>query len=72
MHYITALKCITTHKKIREIGDALGKNDIFSHYVPILPPIPLKIRALPPYEIYVFGMSKTWATFRSKEIYKFV
>ena len=26
MQYITAMKCITTHKKIREIGGALGKN----------------------------------------------
>ena len=61
MQYITDMKCITTHKK-------LGKSRVFqekigiSHYVPILPPI--KIQALPPYEIYVFGMSKTWATFR--------
>ena len=58
MQYITPMKYITTNKKIREIGGALGKNDIFSHYVPILPPIPLKF-GLPPYEIYVFGMSKT-------------
>ena len=33
------MKCITTHKKVREIGGALGKNDIFSYYVPILSPI---------------------------------
>ena len=41
-----------------EIEGALGKM-AFSHYVPIFSPIPLKIRALLPYEIYVFGMSKT-------------
>ena len=37
---MTAMKCITTHKEIGEIGGALGKNDIFSHYVPIITPIP--------------------------------
>ena len=26
MQYITAMKCITTHKKIREIRGALGEN----------------------------------------------
>ena len=64
MQYVTAMKCITTHKKLGKLGVLWGKIDIFSHYAPILPPIPLKIWALPPYEIYVFGMSKTWATFR--------
>ena len=41
MQYMTAMSCITTHKKIREIGGDLGKNNI-SHYVPILPPTPSK------------------------------
>ena len=26
MQYITAMKCVTTTKKVREIGGALGKN----------------------------------------------
>ena len=58
------MKCITIHKKLGKSGVLKGKIDILSYYVPILPPIPLKIRALPPFEIYVFGMNKTWATFR--------
>ena len=43
----------------------------FSYYVPIFPPIPLEIRALPPFEIYVLEMNKTWATYCLKEIDKF-
>ena len=64
MQYIVARKCIINNKKFREIGAALRKIWHFSHCVPTLPPIPLKIRELPPYDIYVFGMIKTWATFR--------
>ena len=62
MQYVTTMKCITTHKSIREIRVALGKLT-FSHYVPIPPSSPLKIRALSPYEIYVFWMSKTCITY---------
>ena len=57
-----AVKCITTHKRIGEIGGTLGKNDIFATMSLYFHPSPLKIRALPPFEIYGFGMSKTWAT----------
>ena len=42
VQYITAIKCITTHKKIKEIGGAFGKIEIFSHYVSMLPPIPFQ------------------------------
>ena len=33
MQDITAMKSTTTHKKIREIGGALGKLTFFSYYV---------------------------------------
>ena len=29
MQYITAMMCVNTHKKIREIGGALGKIDMW-------------------------------------------
>ena len=64
MQYITAMECITTHKNIKEIGGALEKIDIFRTMSLYFHPSPLKILTLFPYEIYVFGMSKTWETFR--------
>ena len=45
------MKRFTTHKKMREIEGALENKMIFFP------------RALPPYEVYAFGMSKTWATY---------
>ena len=64
------MKCITIPKIFGKSG-MLWEKLTFSHYVPIFSPIPLKIQALPLYEIYVFGMSKTCAIFRQKEIYTF-
>ena len=58
-------------QKIREIGDASEKNDISPTMPLYFHPSPFNIRALPPYKIYVFRMSKTCATFKWKEIYKF-
>ena len=60
------MKCITAPKNIWEIRGALGKIDIFPTMSLYFHISPLKILALPLYEIYVFGMSKTW-----KEIYMF-
>ena len=57
---ITVMKCTTTHKKVREIGGALGKNDIFSHYFPTLSPIPpqnLGMHSLP-YEVFVLDLAR--------------
>ena len=45
--------------KIGEIRGAFGKHDIFSTLSLYFHPSLLKIRALS--EMYVFGMSKTWA-----------
>ena len=50
-------------QKIREIRDALGKQLHFPTMSLYFNPSPLKIRAFPPYKIYVFRMSKTWATY---------
>ena len=56
------MKFLTAYKKIMEIGRAFRKKRSFPTMSLYLP-LSLKIRALPPYEIYVFGMSKTWATY---------
>ena len=42
IQYIAAMKCITTDKELGKSG-CLRKNRHFSHYVPILPPIPSKM-----------------------------
>ena len=61
MQDITLVKCPTTLRKSREIGDAFGKNNIFLTLSLYLHPSLLKIRALPPCQIYVFGMNRIWA-----------
>ena len=66
MQYITAMKCITTHKKIRKIGGYFRKTWHFSHYVPILPLIPPSN-----FKNYLPMKFMSWATFKQKEIYKF-
>ena len=64
MQYITAMYIQCYHPpKIREIGGALGKMTFFPTMSLYFYPSRLKIWTLPPYEIYVFGMSKTWATY---------
>ena len=57
------MKCLTTDKKIREIGGALENKMTFFPLYPCIYTHPPQIRALPPYKVYVFGMSKTWATY---------
>ena len=49
------MKCITTHKKLGKSGVLQEKIDIFPTVSLYFHPSPLKIRVLPPYEIYVFG-----------------
>ena len=64
MQYMTATKCITTHKTLGKSGVFYEKKWHSSHYVSILPPIPLKIQVFAPHGIYVFfRMNKTWASY---------
>ena len=60
------MNCITTHSPKIKSGKsgALGKIDIFPNMSLYVHPSPRKILTLPLYEIYVFGLTKTWATFR--------
>ena len=39
MQYVTAMKCVTTHKKLGKLGVLWEKIDIFPHYAPIFLPI---------------------------------
>ena len=57
-------------QNIREIGGAFRKNYLFSTISLYFRPSLSKIRALPPYEIYVSGQSKTWAN-RCKKVDEF-
>ena len=62
------MECITTHKKNRENRGVLGKNDIFPTMSLYFHPLPAKIWTLLPYEMYVFGMSKSWATHKNLRV----
>ena len=50
MMHMTAMKCITAHKKLGKLG-VLRENDIFSYNAPILPPISPQNSGTPPMKL---------------------